>query len=307
VAKNIGLHWQQLQSSSPRLNLLFQKPYVFNSHFGFNFNFELYKKDSSYVNINGLFGVQYILSSQQSGSVFFRVANTNLLDVDTNTVKFSKQLPPVIDMSTTGLALQYNFNNTNYRFNPRRGNELQVSAGFGKKTIRKNNSILALKDTFNYAALYDTVKLHSYQFSIVAEAAHYFPVGKQSAFKTAVNAGWYQSPNYFQNELFQLGGYKLLRGFDEESIYANKYGIATLEYHYLLGQNSWFYGFTDFGWARYEAQNVNFSHTYLGFGIGLALETKTGIFNISLAEGKRNDTRLNFRQSKIHLGFVSIF
>ena len=107
--------------------------------------------------------------------------------------------------------------------------------------------------------------------------------------------------------MFRIGGFKLLRGFDEESIYANSYSVATAEYHYLLARNSGFYGFTDFGWANYNVNDVRFDHTYIGFGIGLSLETNTGIFSISLAEGKRDDSKLNFQQSKIHLGFISLF
>jgi hypothetical protein len=49
------------------------------------------------------------------------------------------------------------------------------------------------------------------------------------------------------------------------------------------------------------------SHTYLGTGFGMALETKAGILNLSYAVGKRNDASFSFRQSKIHFGFVSIF
>ena len=138
-----------------------------------------------------------------------------------------------------------------------------------------------------------------------ASLAHYFTAGKQSVIKTAVNAGWYESPNYFRNELFQLGGYKLLRGFDEESIYANRYAVGTLEYRYLLGINSYFSGFVDIGATSNNITNQ--SNTYVGGGIGLAFETKQGIINISFADGKRNDLPFNFRESKIHLGFVSIF
>ena len=306
--ETIGLNWQQLQNKSPRLNLLFQKPYIFNSSFGLGFNFELYKKDSSYLNIHSQIGVQYVFSAKQSGTVFLQTSRTNLLNVDTLTVKYTKQLPPMIDVSSAGLALQYDFNNTNYRFNPRKGNELQFITGFGNKKIRKNNAILQLSDTsFDYKSLYDTVKQNTYQFRIRFAAAHYFPAGRQAAFKTALNTGWFQSPGYFQNELFQIGGYKLLRGFDEESIYTNRFAVGTLEYRYLLGQNSYFYGFADVGWARYESSYTQYSHTYLGFGTGLAFETKTGVFNISLAEGKRNDLKLDFRQSKIHVGFVSLF
>jgi len=306
--ETLGFNWQQLQPKSPQLNLSFQQPYIFHTLFGINFNFQLYKQDSLYLNINTLIGLQYQLTQHQSGAIIFQAVTSNVLNVDTNVVKATNMLPAVADVNSTGIGVQYNFNNTDYRFNPRRGNEFFFTGSFGKKNIKKNNTINQIKDPdFNADNLYDSVKLHSYQLRLQANAAKYFPLGKQSAFKIAFNAGWYQSPNYFQNELYRIGGFKLLRGFDEENIYANHYSVETAEYRYLLAKNSWFYGFTDFGWAGYNVNEIKFSHTYLGFGVGLSLETNTGIFSISLAEGKRDDSKLNFQQSKIHLGFISLF
>lgn len=306
--ETLGFNWQQLQPKSPQLNLSYQQPYLFHSPFGVGLNFQLYKQDSSYVNINGQLAMQYELTQHQTGAVIIQTANSNVLNIDTNTVKLSNTLPPVADEHIITVGLQYNFYNTDYRFNPRSGNEFFVTGSFGKKKIDKNNAILQIKDpNFNAIALYDTIKLHSYQFKLQASAAKYFPLGKQSTFKLAVNAAWLQSPDYFQNELYRIGGFKLLRGFDEESIYTNRYAVETAEYRYLLAKNSWFYGFTDFGWVAYDVNDTKFSHTYLGFGVGLSLETNTGIFSISLAEGKRNDSKLNFQQSKIHIGFISLF
>lgn len=306
--ETLGLNWQQLQPKSPQLNLSYQQPYVFHSPFGVGLNFSLYKQDSQYVNVKAQVAVQYELTQHQSGAVLINTASSNILNVDTNVVKQTNSLPPVADVNSTSIGLQYNFYNTDYRFNPRRGNEFFIAGSFGNKNIKKNNAIVQIKDpNFNANALYDTIKLHSYQFLLQGSAAKYFAIGKQAAFKLAINAGWYQSPNSFQNELFRIGGFKLLRGFDEESIYTNLYSVETAEYRYLLARNSWFYGFTDFGYAKYDVNNINFSHTYLGFGVGLSLETGTGIFSISLAEGKRDDSKLNFQQSKIHLGFISLF
>ncbi|MEP6683564.1 MAG: hypothetical protein ABJA35_09900 [Parafilimonas sp.] len=306
--ETLGFNWQQLQPKSPQLNLSYQQPYIFHSPFGINFNFQLYKQDSLYLNINGQLGVQYQLTQQQSGAIILQTASSNVLNVDTNVVKATNMLPAVADVNSTGIGLQYNFNSTDYRFNPRRGNEFSFTGSFGKKNIKRNNAITQIKDpSFNINNLYDSVKLHSYEFRLQGAAAKYFSIGKQAAFKLAINAGWYQSPNNFQNELYRIGGFKLLRGFDEESIYANRYSVETAEYRYLLARNSWFYGFTDFGWADYNVNDVKFNHTYLGFGVGLSLETGTGIFSISLAEGKRDDSKLNFQQSKIHLGFISLF
>ena len=306
--ETIGLNWQQLQSKSPRLNLLFERPYLFHSPVGINLNFELYKRDSFFLNIYFKAGLQYNISTKQSVALFVQFNKSNVLSVDTSFVIATKKLPDIIDLASTALFFQYDFNNTNYRFNPRRGNELQVLTGFGRKYIHENNIILQIRDTsFNYKSLYDTVQQKGYTFRSALSAARYFPLGKQATFKTALNAGWLQSRNYFQNELFQIGGYKLLRGFDEESIYTNLFAVGTLEYRYLLAQNSWFFVFTDIGYAAYETNSVKYNHTYTGVGTGLAFETKTGIFNISYAVGKRNDLKWDLRQSKIHIGFVSLF
>jgi outer membrane protein assembly factor BamA len=308
TGETIGLDWQQLQSKSPRLNLLFQKPYLFNTSVGLNFNFELYKRDTSFLNINGLFGLQYALSSKETGKLLLQTSRTNVLNIDTLQVMFTKKLPDVIDVSSVSIGLEYDYSKTNYRFNPRNGNEFVITGTAGNKIIRKNNAILQLKDpSFNYNKLYDSLKLKSYQLRIQANASHYFPIGKQATFKTALQVGLYQSPSYFNNELFQIGGYRLLRGFDEESIYTNRFAIATIEYRYLLAQNSYFFGFTDIGLAKYQNNSLSFSHTYAGAGAGLAFETNTGIFNITYAVGKRDDTKFDLRQSKIHLGFISVF
>ena len=223
----------------------------------------------------------------------------------------TKQLPREADVSSLNLGVGYTFNNTDYRFNPRTGNELQVSLAVGTKKIRKNNVIVQLQDhtdpSYNFNRLYDTVKLKSYEFRIKLSGAHFFRLGRASTLKAAVHGGWYESPNIFRNELFQIGGYKLLRGFDEESIFASRYGVGTLEYRYLMGMNSFLFAFVDGGWAGNRSVSVQASNSFIGAGLGMAFETKAGIFNISYAAGKRDDTKFNLRQSKIHLGYVNFF
>ena len=150
------------------------------------------------------------------------------------------------------------------------------------------------------------MKLKAYQMRVVATAAHYVPIGAQSTIKLGVNAGIYQSPSYFRNELFQIGGFRLLRGFDEESQYVSQYAIGTVEYRYRIGLNSYFFAFGDGGWGKHLLETTK-THNYIGTGIGLSFETKAGIINLAWAVGKRDDTELNLRQSKVHIGFASYF
>jgi len=312
--ENILLNWQQLQPQSPRLNLGYSVPYIFNSNFGFHFSFDFLKKDSSYLQLNGIIGLEYLMSANKTFGIFYQSEQDYLLGggVDTNQVIYTKRLPSNVDVRSGNIGLNYHVQNTNYILNPRKGNELDVTVTGGIKKTTKNNDILNLKDpsdpNFNFSSLYDSVKPKTYRFKLVGFAAHYFPLGKASTIKTAANIGWIESPQKFQNELFRIGGYTLLRGFDEESIYASKYAVLIGEYRYLVGTNSYFFGFCDAGFAQTKFNAVDYSNFFISGGIGLQFETKFGLLNLSYAVGKRNDVKFDIRNSsKIHFGYINYF
>jgi len=305
------LNWQQLQQASPRLDLLYQQPYIFHSAFGVNASFDLYKQDSSYINVSLMAGLLYSLSANQSGSVFIQETSSSLLNVDTLAIIASHTLPREADINAVSVGLTYDLNNTDYRYNPRRGNELTFLGSIGTKTVRENPQIAQLKDPndpgFSFSTLYDTVQKHSYQFLAKMAAAHYFPLTRASTLKVGVNGGIFSSPNTYRNELFMIGGYRLLRGFDEQSILASQYAAGTVEYRYLVGINSFLFTFLDAGWAKNDVPGFDLNETYLGTGLGMAFETKAGIFNISYAIGRTGSTAFDFHDAKIHLGYVSFF
>ncbi len=314
AGETIGLNWQQLQVKSPRLSILYQHPYLFQSPVGLDFSFDMFRKDSSFVNVNLQLGGQYVLSKNQSGKLFIQRFQTIVSEggIDSAFVVNNRRLPDLGDVSSFNVGIDYELNTTDYRMNPRKGQEFRIITTVGTKKLKKNTSVLEYKDpsdpAFDFESLYDTVKMKTYQFRVRLTAAKYFPLGnKRSTVKTAINAGLFESGSIFRNELFQLGGYRLLRGFDEESQYLSRFAIATAEYRYLVGQNSYFYVLADGGWGSNKAINAGQSYTYFGTGLGLAFETKAGIFNLAWAVGKRNDAAFNLRQSKIHFGFVNYF
>lgn len=315
VGETIGLNWQQLQVKSPRLNFIYQHPFIFRSNVGLDFAFDMFKKDSSFLNVNFQLGAQYAINTTQSAKMFIQRFQTIVSSGGLNTQQViqTRQLPEAGDVSWLNIGLDYEVNTTDYRLNPRRGNEFRLITSGGTKKIKKNNEILQLKDpndpSFDFEKLYDTLKLNSAQVRVLASAAHYFPLGKaqRNTIKTSVNGGYFQSKNAFKNELFQIGGYKLLRGFDEESQYLTRYLIAGVEYHYLVGRNSYFYVLADGGWGQGLQAGGKINYTYFGTGLGLAFETKAGIFNLAWAVGKRNDFPFDLRKSKIHVGFANYF
>ena len=311
AGEGLLIKYQALQPKSPRLNLGYDKPYIFKSPFGLGFLFEIFKKDSNFLLVNAQVGLQLNLSNKQIGKILVQWQNTNLLQggLDTNIIKFEKKLPANIDVKSVNAGITYEFRNTNYKYNPITGTDVTVTALAGIKTIKKNNDIIALKSTgFNYASLYDSVKLKSYQLRVKLTTAHYFKLSKASTFKAALNTGIYSSPIIFRNEVFQIGGYRLLRGFDEESIYATKYAVFTAEYRSLISLNSYLFGFIDAGKTNAKYQSINTGNFFIGTGFGIVYETKAGLLNLSLALGKRNDVPFNIRQaSKIHFGYINYF
>src|SRR5690606_13409868 len=76
AGETIGLNWQQLQAKSPRLNLLYQHPFIFNSPFGVDFNFDMFRKDSTFLNVNFQLGARYALSNTKQGKVFVQKFQT---------------------------------------------------------------------------------------------------------------------------------------------------------------------------------------------------------------------------------------
>jgi len=112
----------------------------------------------------------------------------------------------------------------------------------------------------------------------------------------------------FDNELFRIGGNRLLRGFDEQSILTDFYAIATAEFRVILDQNSFLsFPFIDYGRVNSLRDGNRSWENTIGAGIGLNFATGAGIFNVSFAIGRRDDVPVDFSNAKIHFGYVSLF
>ncbi len=311
TGEQMVLRWQQLQPQSPRLSIGYRQPYIFKSAWGTDVSFDLFKKDSNFLYLQAQAGVQYVVSARQSGKLFVQWQHTALLPgaVDTQLIKTTKQLPVNIDVDAVNMGLQYDWSNTNYALNPRWGSELNLNAILGIKRFKPNVAITSIQDpAFNFAGLYDSIGSKNYQCRIRLSAAHYVRAGSFSTFKIGLQAGYYMSPSVFRNELFQIGGFKVLRGFDEESIYANRFVVGTAEYRLLLSLNSYLSFFSDAGLTANRVQSIQTNQYFIAAGMGVVFETKLGLLNFSYAAGKRNDIRFNLREaSKIHVGYVNYF
>ena len=308
--ESLLLLFQQIQVKSPRLQMSYQHPYIGGSAWGLDLSFDGFRKDSSFLNIRLQAGTQFSFGGNSEGKLFLQQFITTLDYVDTALIRITRRLPAQLDQRTSFLGIDWSRSNIAGTLSPRKGTQFQLTSMAGIRRIRPNNSITSIKGpgnpSFDYATLYDSVKLRDITFRIQAHIAQFISVGKTGVVKTSLRAGLVQNSNLFRNELFQIGGLQLLRGFDDESIFASYYSVLTLEYRLLTGPSSFLYAFTDAGHVQNQTLSGKFK-TYLGAGLGTSFETKAGMFNVAFAVGGGGGISMNLRQSKIHLGYVNRF
>lgn len=307
--ERLFLELEQLRPQSPQMEVEFQYPYILDSPFGADVKFHLYKRDTTFLDVNFELGASYLLEGGNYLKVFFNQYSSRLLSINEANLLQTRRLPAQLDVSRSNLGVEWLWQKLDYRFNPRKGWETKISTAGGLKAIRENALILGLSDdNFQFESLYDSLQLNSFQGQIDIEFAHYFPTASNQTFKLGLKGFYTLSANpILQNEQQRIGGNQLLRGFDEESIFATNMGIATAEYRLLTGQNSYLFSFIDLGWVEDKTTRTNTTDLPLGFGAGVTFDTSVGVFGMSYALGRQLGNSIDFRAGKIHFGYLSLF
>lgn len=308
--EEIFLEWKRVQQNSQQLKVRFNYPFILQSPIGVSGQFHLDKRDSTFVDLLANFGVPIRTRANNYIKGFVESRQTIVLQVDTNFVKQFKRLPLVQNVGALMYGFEGYYENLDYMFNPTRGFEARASFQVGNKRIKPNSTILNLErpGTFPYSSLYDSIKTKSLQMQVKWLVNGYIPLSARNIIKAGFQGqAIINNNNIQQNELLRIGGNRLLRGFDEESIFVEHYALATLEYRFLLEQNSYLYTFFDAAYTG-RKNNGQYQNDFpFGFGAGMAFETKAGIFGISYALGRQLGNSLDFRSSKIHFGYVNVF
>ena len=292
-----NMNWRKLQENTQDLKIQASYPFLFNTSFGLEGDLFLYRRDTLFNTFERSFGANYRLSQYHSVVVKLGAINNNILS--TYGLENAISLPEYADIQTSQYSLGYEGRKLDYRYNPRGGREISLAFGAGNRRIQQNPNI--------NPEVYDSLKLRSSQYRIELKADRYFSLFKRSTLKTGIQGGSVVGEEVFQNELYRLGGIQDLRGFDIESIRASTFGILSLEYRYILERNSHLSLFSDMAYIESKALDLVSYDQAIGIGAGFTFDTRSGIFSLSCALGSQRGNPMQFRSSKLHFGFVSIF
>lgn len=285
--EELGLTWRKLQPLTQDLSVRTMVPYLFRSPMAIDGRVQIYKRDTSFSTVKLLAGTGVILPRNQRIRVFVERNRTDRL-TDFYTAG------GLANAQHTLYGLSGQLELLDYRWNPRRGYsfQLECATGYRITSLSVAESVVAARRPLTRAEL---------------TGEYYLPVFKRQTILIGMKGAILVSDSLYENEVFRIGGLRTIRGINEESIFATAWSVATLEYRWLLEENSCIYVFMDQAWYEYKSTRGYVRDVPIAAGAGFNFETKAGIFTFNYALGKQFDNPILVRNGKISFGFRSLF
>jgi len=214
--EQLNLLWNSFGNEKQEFSISVKTPYIYNSKLSPEFAFSIYKQDSTFLN------------TKLNTSLKYQIRNNSNLFVSFNSEKSENSTKTISNNISSyenyflGFGYEYKilkndiFKNDMFFIN--------INPSFGKRKTT-NNTFKQIKIATTLAYLLDLNRNNSIYFRN----------------KTAL----LNSTNYFDNELFRIGGNKSIRGFNEQSIFVKNYLLQNIEFRYQTSKSSYMYTITD--------------------------------------------------------------
>lgn len=276
--ETISIYWQRNPQSGQNFDLQTDIPYLFNSNIGTNLNMNIYRQDSTFANVKFRPALYYHISPKQKIGLRGNFEISSVLEDSYSSGQ---------DFSKKGFGAFYEFTETS------------EEPLFVYKT-----KIVAEADLLNsyYQNVDKSYKQNRYflfaEQNFHLKGNHYFNVKAESAMLDS-------NGEFTTNELFRIGGYNSLRGFNEQSFYTDFYGFGGAEYRYLVSNQAFFDVFGQLANVRNSVLKTT-SKLY-SFGLGFNFILPIGLMTFQISNGQEFGNPFKFQDTKIHWGIISKF
>ena len=290
LGEKLSFEWQRIRPEVLELNGAVDLPFLLNSPFGIHASLNIFRQDSSILEVKSETGVFYNFASEDHLKVYYSSYNSDRLE--------SGQGSDLGGSDQRSYGIGVSFNDLDYTFNPRKGYRFSFSGDAGTRTFRSpaqtDSSLIEIPE-------------NSDVFQLRSSAELYVPSGKRSVFLFALHGASKINQYLLDNELLRIGGNNTLRGFDEESLRLSSYIYMNMEYRLITDLNSNVFLFTNFAWVEKNTFLSYSNDLPFGFGAGANFDTKAGIFSLTYALGAEQNSPIMLNRSKVHFGFKSLF
>ncbi|HIP32430.1 MAG TPA: hypothetical protein EYG86_06700 [Crocinitomicaceae bacterium] len=283
----LDIKWQSIRAQTQSLDAQLNYPFLFNTSFGIDGSFNMYKRDTSFLELNSSIGVEYYLNTGSKLKVFYQNITSNVLSGGLNNPTYSK----LGNTKSNNYGLSFSTKRVDYIPNPSKGFNLLFTGSVGTRKLQINDTTQIIK---------------SLTYRGQSNIEFFLPITRRHVVRLSNRTEFYSAPTVFQNELYRFGGLIDQRGFNEDELLSTTKSTSTLEYRFLLDRNSHVFAFFDQTW--YENNSINYyNDSPFGFGVGFSFSTNFGVFSISYALGKQLSNPIQFSNSKVHFGYIVYF
>jgi outer membrane protein assembly factor BamA len=299
MGEYLDLSWHGPGKGTQVLNLQGGYPFPLGLPLETEAAFSLHKQDTSWIQMQFKPTVFFTINGPMQLGAFWHYRANNPIG---NT---SSSLPPsqqsgVVGFKSNMYGVEIKYTTRAYNSNllqPGIFSKINTSAG-----IREIKSQNTLNVTPN-----QPFEPKKSQLNVEAIFEKRWLTGSRTTFTIKSSFAFLSGNNLPSNQLYRLGGFNSLRGFDELSLHASAYAFSNLEFRLFTSEQSFFNLFANGGWFERKAMDRYLNDLPFGTGIGLNLKTDAGIFSLILAIGTSKHIPSDFRNAKIHLGYVSSF
>ena len=279
----LKINWRRMFNSSQNLIAECSYPFLFNTNFEIQGGLDMIKKDSSFFNFNSKLVINYKSNTNLSyGFLFTNNNSTNLLEKDYTST------------SVNSFGFTTNIKKIDNPFNPTKGFIIKSEIAYG------------WKESYSIDTLADNL-IKSPNFNGNINISTYLNFIPRTTFKIKLSGYTIQNNILYENELTRIGGYKTIRGFNEESLWVSSYIMGNFEFRYLIDEKSNVFLFSDLAWTESKTNNFLIENNYQSFGFGTNISMQNGFLTLIYGLGRKIDNPFQIRTGKIHLGFTSYF
>ncbi len=145
----------------------------------------------------------------------------------------------------------------------------------------------------------DGLQISEKQINLNTTFIKLWHLSQKSKFLTHISSYYLNSKNIQFNELYQFGGLRSIRGFNQNSIDSSFFTTLATDYRYRLNEQIYLHTILDIG--IFENFNNKTLNNLYSFGGGIAILTSAGILNISVANGRFKESKVNITNTIAHI------
>jgi hypothetical protein len=272
--EQLNLLWNSFGNEKQEFSISVKTPYIYNSKLSPEFTFSIYKQDSTFLNTHLNVNLKYQIKNNANLFVSFDSENSE------NNTKTSSNNISTYENYFLGFGYEYKIlKNDFFR------NDLffiKINPSFGKRKIIDNAS---------------------QQIKIETTIAYLLDLNRKNSIYFRNETGILNSTNYFDNELYRIGGNNSIRGFNEQSIFVKNYLLQNIEFRYQTSRSSYMYTITDLALIT----TTNSKEKLYSFGLGYLFNSNSSQINISTAVGTNTKNPLDFKNTQFFVNWVNFF